>query len=250
MITHIAGSEPNNLQTHQKVQPIASALHFIGLLAIGSATVALGFVAQHGNPNSAPAGQLASHTVAIPVYLSAIVLDWLLFFYCWSGVRRPGRSLWTLAGGRWNSWRSLAGDLIIALPFWLVWEGTAYGLDRLLGPSSAKSVDSLLPTSLLEVLVWTATCVTAGICEEIVFRGYLQRQLHAFTGSLAVAVVAQGVIFGLFHAYQGWKNVAVISVLGILYGAFAVWRGNLRVNIMTHAWSDFWGGWLKFVVWR
>jgi uncharacterized protein len=84
----------------------------------------------------------------------------------------------------------------------------------------------------------------------MVFRGYLQRQLHAFTGSLVTAVIAQGVIFGLFHAYQGWKNVTVICVLGVLYGALVAWRGNLRVNIVSHGWSDFWEGWLKFVIWR
>ena len=45
----------------------------------------------------------------------------------------------------------------------------------------------------------------------MVFRGYLQRQLHAFTGSHFTAVIAQGIIFGLFHAYQGWKSVIVIT---------------------------------------
>jgi uncharacterized protein len=120
----------------------------------------------------------------------------------------------------------------------------------LLGPSGAKTVNSLLPQSFLEVLVWTATCITAGICEELIFRGYVQRQLHAFTGSLVTAVVGQGIIFGLFHAYQGWKAVTVISVLGVLYGALAAWRGNLRVNIVSHAFTDFWEGWLKFLIWR
>jgi len=146
-------------------------------------------------------------------------------------------------------------DLGIALPFWLLWEGAAYGVHwlldpRLLGSGSAKTVDSLLPQSLLEVLVWIATCVTAGVCEEMVFRGFVQRQFHALSGSIVVAVLAQGVIFGLFHSYQGWRNVAVISVLGILYGALAAWRRNVRANIVVHAWTDVWEGWLKFLVWR
>jgi membrane protease YdiL (CAAX protease family) len=145
-------------------------------------------------------------------------------------------------------------DLAIALPFWVLWTGTAYGVHRLLagteGPGSAKTVDSLLPQSLLEIVVWIGVSITAGICEEMAFRGYLQRQLHALSGSMVVAVLAQGLVFGLFHAYQGWRNVAVISVLGVLYGALAAWRGNLRVNIITHAWGDVWEGWLKFVVWR
>jgi len=229
---------------------IASMRHFLGLLFIGACVVVFGLYAQHSSAGAAPSGQLAGHAVAIRIYLFAISLDWALFYYCWAGVHWHGGSLWSLAGARWKSWRSVAIDLAIALPFWGIWEGAAYGVHDLLGSSSAKTVDSLLPHSFLEVIVWSATCATAGICEEIIFRGYLQRQLHGFTGSLFTAVVAQGVIFGLFHAYQGWKNVTVICVLGVLYGVLAAWRGNLRANIVSHAWSDFWEGWLKFVIWR
>jgi uncharacterized protein len=243
-------SDPAQSVTRAVPETIASVRHLLGLLLIGACVVGFGFYAQHSSGSSAPSGQLAGHSVAIQIYLFAISLDWALFYYCWVGVHRRGGSLWSLAGVRWNSWRSLAVDLAIALPFWLIWEGAAYGVHSLLGPSAAKSVGSLLPHSFLEVLLWTATCATAGICEEMVFRGYLQRQLHAFTGSLVTAVIAQGVIFGLFHAYQGWKNVTVICVLGVLYGALAAWRGNLRVNIVSHGWSDFWEGWLKFVIWR
>ena len=231
-------------------EQIAAWPHLAGFLLIVAGVVALGFLAQHGGSAGAQSGQLAGHSVAIQIYLFAISLDWALFYYCWAGVHRRGGSLWSLSGGRWKSWCGVAVDLAIALPFWLIWEGAAYAVARLLGPSGAKSVDSLLPRGLLEVIIWTATSITAGICEEMVFRGYLQRQLHAFTGSLFAAVIAQGIIFGLSHAYQGWKNVTVISVLGVLYGALAAWRGNLRVNIISHAWSDIWEGWLKFVIWR
>ena len=141
-------------------------------------------------------------------------------------------------------------DLTIALPFWLLWEGTAYVVHSLLGPSSAKTVDTLLPQSVLEILVWIATSIIAGVCEEMAFRGYVQRQFHALTGSIVMAVSGQGVVFGLFHFYQGWKNVIVICVLGVLFGALAAWRRNLRSNIIVHAWADVWSGWFKFVVWR
>ncbi len=234
----------------RKPEPIASWLHLAGLLVIGAAVTGLGFLAQRGHAGGAASSQLASHSQAIPIYLTAIVMDWALFYYCWVGVHRRGGSLWSLSGGRWNSWRGVAVDLAIALPFWLVWEGAAYAVATLLGPSSAKSVDSLLPHSLLEILLWSATCVTAGICEEMVFRGYLQRQLHALGGGIAAAVACQGVIFGIFHGYQGWKNVITISVLGILFGLLAAWRKNLRANMIVHAWADFWEGWLKFLVFR
>jgi hypothetical protein len=49
------------------------------------------------------------------------------------------------------------------------------------------------------------------------------------------------------HTYQGWKRVIVIAALGILYGALAVWRRNLRANVLAHAWSDIFEGWLRFI---
>jgi membrane protease YdiL (CAAX protease family) len=243
--------------THPEVRPgppqIASWRHFVGFLLIGAGMVVLGLLAQHA-PAGAGAGaspnQLVRHSQAIHIYLVAILMDWALLYYCWVGVHRCGGNLETLSGGRWTSWKSVAVDLGIALPFWVLWEGTAYGVHRLLGSSSARTVDSLLPQSLLEVLLWIATSITAGVCEEMAFRGYVQRQFQALTGSVASAVVAQGIVFGLFHLYQGWKNVIVISVLGVLFGVLAVWRRNLRANIIVHAWADVWSGWLKFLVWR
>ena len=232
---------------------IASWKHLAGFIAIMAALLVLGLYQQRagsGTGSNQGSGQLASHTYAIPIYLTALGMDWALLYFCWAGVRGHGGNLWDLAGGRWKSWRDVLTDLAILLPFWAVWEGAAYGVHLLLGSGSAKSVDSLLPKSMVEVLVWIATCITAGICEEMAFRGYLQRQFHALTGNIAWAVVLQALVFGIAHGYQGWRNVVVISVLGVLYGALAAWRKNLRVNIVSHAGSDIWEGWLKFVVFR
>jgi membrane protease YdiL (CAAX protease family) len=246
-----------NRQFGQRPPQVASWGWLVGFLLIGAGVVVMGFLAQHAPTGSggAETGQLASHSKAIPVYLTAIFMDWALLYYCWAAVHHYGGNLKTLSGGRWTSWKSLVADLGIALPFWVLWEGAAYGVHwlldpRLLGSGSVKTVDSLLPQSLLEILVWIATSITAGVCEEMAFRGYLQRQFHALSGNITVAILAQGLVFGLFHSYQGWKNVVVISVLGVLFGALAAWRGNLRANIIVHSWADVWGGWLQMVVWR
>jgi uncharacterized protein len=240
----------------ERPQPIASWRSLAGFLLIGVGVVTMGFLAQHAptGTGSTGGGQLASHTKAIPIYLSLIAMDWALLYYCWAAVHHYGGGLATLSGGRWPSWKSVAVDLGIALPFWLLWEGTAHGVYWLLsgavGVGGAKTVDSLLPQSVPEILLWVAVSVTAGICEELAFRGFLQRQFHALSGNIVVAVLAQGLVFGVFHSYQGWRNVLVITVLGALYGALAAWRRNVRVNIMVHAWGDVWEGWLKFVVFR
>ena len=108
----------------------------------------------------------------------------------------------------------------------------------------------MLPQSLPEILIWIALSISSGVCEEMAFRGFLQRQLHALSGNIVVAILVQGAVFGLGHAYQGWKNVVVIGVLGVLFGALAAWRRNLRTNMIVHSWADVWSGWLRFVVWR
>jgi membrane protease YdiL (CAAX protease family) len=250
--TKNAVTEPSSGVEQASPQQIASRKHLAGFLLIGAGIVVLGVLAQHAPVGAGGASprQLGQHGQAIHLYLTAILMDWALLYYCWVGVHHVGGDLGTLSGGLWSSWRSIAIDLAIALPFWLIWEGTAYGVPWLLGASKAKSVDSLLPQSVLEIVIWIVTSVTAGICEEMAFRGYLQRQLHALTGGVVMAVLGQGIVFGLFHAYQGWKSVIVISVLGVMYGVLAVWRRNLRANIIVHAWTDVWSGWLKFVVWR
>jgi membrane protease YdiL (CAAX protease family) len=154
-------------------------------------------------------------------------------------IRRHG-----VAGTNCSGWEVKAPAITETL-----WEGAAYGVHWLLGSSSAKTVDSLLPQSLLQILLWVATSITAGICEEMAFRRYVQRQFQALSGSAAFAVLAQGIVFGLFHFYQGWKSVIVISVLGVCFGVLPAWRRNLRANIIVHTWADVWSGWLKFLVW-
>ena len=242
------------LPSSQSNQPnqIASWSHFVGFLLLMAGTAALGFHAQHTASATAQGatGQLAGHSKAISIYFVAALMDWALLYYCWAGVHHRGGTLRTLSGGRWASWPAAARDILIVVPFWGIWEGTAYLVSRLLGPSSAKTVDSLLPGSVLEILLWTGVSITAGVCEELAFRGYVQQQIHALTKSLWLAVILQAMIFGIAHAYQGWKQVVVITVLGILYGGLAAWRKNLTANIIAHACTDVWEGWLKFVVWR
>ena len=90
-----------------------------------------------------PVANWRGHGQAIYIYVAAILVDWLLLSYCRAGVHHAGGSLRTLSGGRWESWKDLAIDIGIAAPFFMIWEGAAYGVHRLLwtfGPSSAKTL--------------------------------------------------------------------------------------------------------------
>lgn len=200
--------------------------------------------------DSETARMFAQYSVAIHVamYLAMIPLECALFIYCMAGVRKQGGNLQTLTGGRWTSWKGIAVDVGVAIPFWMVLLSLNALSSRLLGSDSVDSVNSLLPQKLPEILTWIAVSVSAGVCEEVAYRGYLQQQLLAFGGNLSVAILGQGLVFGLVHCYQGWKSTIVVCIIGVLLGALAAWRRNLRANIIVHTWVDIWEGWLKFAV--
>jgi len=177
------------------------------------------------------------------------VMNWLLALFVWKGIRARGGSAAALIGGRWGNVRELLRDLGIATLFWGAFAATAWGVHRLIGEGQEKSVDILLPQTALEVAVWIATSLSAGFCEEFVFRGYVQRQLLALSRRAWAAVVLQGLVFGAMHAYQGWRAVLTISILGMLFGGLAAWRKTLRVGMLAHGWQDVWAGWLSRVLW-
>src|SRR5260370_1270632 len=79
---------------------------------------------------------------------------------------------------------------------------------------------------------------TAGICEEIIFRGYFQRQFSAWTGNVSAGVLLSAAAFGAGHIYQGWRSAIIILVYGLLFGILAETRKSLRPGMMTHAWHD------------
>jgi len=183
------------------------------------------------------------------VYLINSGGEWLMILFIWAGVNdRQGLS--GLTGGRWTSLKQAATDFAIAAPFWVLWTATARITWYLIGPShGSRGPLTFPPHGLLDISAWMVVSVTAGFCEEIMYRGSLQQQIRAITGNAAVAIAAQAVLFGLGHTSQGWKPVFVIIVLGLLYGLLAHWRRNLRSAMIAHAWSDMFEGYFQFL-WR
>jgi len=186
------------------------------------------------------------HRQAI-AYVSNMVSEWLLLLFVWAGVHKR-QGVRGLMGGRWTTWRQVAIDVAIAAPFWVLWTATAYYTWRLIGPPKGpRGPLNFPPHGLIDISAWLALSATAGICEEIMYRGYLQQQFRAITGSATVGLLVQAVLFGLGHTYQGWKPVFVISILGLLYGLLVQWRQNLRSAVISHAWSDMFEGYFKFL---
>jgi hypothetical protein len=96
----------------------------------------------------------------------------------------------------------------------------------------------MLPHTNIEVALWMLVAITAGICEEGLFRGYLQRQLIAFTGNVPAGLILSAIVFGAGHAYQGLRSAALIAIYGLVFGILAQWRKSVRPGMIAHAWQD------------
>jgi uncharacterized protein len=181
----------------------------------------------------------------LPLYGAMIAFELVLFLYVWLlGLRVAGARIRDVIGGRWASWGDVARDARAAIFFWLIVAAVLLMLQKNLGDNAAGlgAVKSLLPQGPLEIALWIVLCVTAGFCEEFIFRGYLQRQFLALTGRVDLAIAFQAVIFGLAHMYQGFKGVITISIYGAMFGILAVMRRSLRPGMMQHASQDIFSG--------
>jgi hypothetical protein len=82
--------------------------------------------------------------------------------------------------------------------------------------------------------------VTAGVTEELLYRGfgitYLHRLAPGWSSELVVLVVAAA--FGLAHLSQGWKNVLLTGLLGVLFGVVTVDTGSVLPAIVVHTLID------------
>jgi hypothetical protein len=88
------------------------------------------------------------------------------------------------------------------------------------------------------MILWACLALAAGTCEEFVFRGYLQKQFQAITGSDVAAVGLQAVVFGAAHSYQGVKGMITITVYGAFFGILALYRKSLRPGMIQHVMQD------------
>jgi uncharacterized protein len=225
-----------------RVTPIAGVWHTLVLVAIFLGVS--GLSALQGQPQLAKGSQLPSR---IFLYLSSVAYDLVLLGYVWLfGLRRYKVSLGEIIGGKWLGWRDFWRDVGIALLFWIVVGAMLVVLSLSLHFSGMDAAKFLFPETSLELTLFLLLVCSAGFCEEVIFRGYLQRQFTAWTGSVPTAIFLQAVVFGAAHLYQGAKAVVVLSVYGAMLGILASMRKSLRPGIMQHTAQDMFSGIVGF----
>lgn len=218
---------------------IASRRH-LAIVLIIIAALTLAGIAQSASAGASPAGETPSPASRLVPYLVLIGLQILWVRYVRGGMRAHGHALGELTGGR-PAPRELLFDVAAGALGMVVARALAAGLAASMDQYHANTA-FLLPHGAAEAVLWVAVSVTAGTCEEIIFRGYLQRQFTALTGSVAGGVLLQTVAFGISHGYQGFQSMAVTGAYGLVLGLLAWWRGNIRAAALAHAATDIVGG--------
>lgn len=227
--------EPQPVSPAGTQRPVAPWWHTVVFLVIVGAAAAVS--AEQG---TARAGR--SHVFT---YLFTMGWEWMMVGFVLWGARKNGVTLKELVGGKWNSPEDGLIDVGIAVGFWIVaalilaLAAFAVGLasaDKL--EAARKNIDVLKPLGGLESALWVCLSITAGFCEEVIFRGYIQKQFEAWTRSALAAVLLQAIVFGAAHSYQGTRLMLVVTVYGMLFGVLASLRGNLRPGMMAHAMQD------------
>jgi membrane protease YdiL (CAAX protease family) len=211
--------------------PAAGPIHTISVLAVLGGWTFWGKIL---------ADQLsaAANPNRVRFYLVTLCFEWVLFALVVAGVRRSGASVLIVLGDHWHSVRQVLRDIGIAAGFWIVAAMLLWIFGWLLRIAALGRNVSMLPHRGIELTLWIALSVTAGICEETIFRGYLQWQFMALTKSAPAGILLSAAAFGAAHAYQGFRMVILIGLYGAMFGILAYWRGSVRPGIIAHAWND------------
>ncbi len=164
----------------------------------------------------------------LQTYTTTAITELCMVGWIYFGLRLRRVPLRSLVGDMRGGFRSIAVDAFFAIVFWIVslmtlgtigvfWTTIEAAIThrslfpnaKQLAPDASQlhtlhTLTQLAPTDQVEIIAWIVLCVIAGFAEELIFRGYLQRQFTAWArGTVAVGVVCSALMFGAAHGYQG-----------------------------------------------
>jgi membrane protease YdiL (CAAX protease family) len=194
----------------------------------------------------------------IRIYWGNIGPEWLLTagaLAAWLYADRPLADLGFALPPGWRFWVGLAAALAVAGALglqYLVVLGTEDGRRKAL--ESVRRSAPFAPQTGREMAHFAALSASAGICEEVLYRGFLIWYAARFTGTtiagLALAVTVSALAFGIGHLYQGWAGALRVTGMAIVFGGLFVFSESLWIVIVLHAYVDVAGGLLSVVLHR
>lgn len=181
--------------------------------------------------------------VRLRFYRRGIVFEWLLaavVVAVWFTAGRSAVDLGLLPSGN-PVWSALAGTVLAAM---LVLQARLVRGDAARIDAARRQIAPLrdfLPQSDREDRWFAWLSVSAGICEEIVFRGFLIAYLAVWVG-VWPAVGLAALAFGLAHAYQGPAGILKTALAGLVAGVLFVGTGWLLAAVLAHIGVDVGSG--------
>ena len=182
---------------------------------------------------------------------------WMIML--WSMVS-AGVALWLFEARSWESLRFVvphgwrlwgAGGLVLLLV--ITYARTATRIARSKRATRIKmggpDVEKLSPHTRAELGFWVALSLSAGFCEEFIFRGYLIWVFQPVLGLWGAAAFSV-VVFGVAHAYQGVKGILTTGFVGSLLTLVVLIAGSLWPAIALHALTDIGTGLVAWLALR
>jgi membrane protease YdiL (CAAX protease family) len=170
------------------------------------------------------------------IYLPTIAIEWLIFGVVFLVLKRGKENLSDVGFSKFN-WANLG----IGLGFLLVANVILLGLAQVLEflhLTVPEEIGFILPRTNTERVFWVILSVTAGICEETGFRGYVLTKLNLFTNNWYLTVALSSLCFGLGHFYQGVGGVILTGTYGLMFCLLFIWRKSLVPGIIAHSLQD------------
>jgi uncharacterized protein len=184
------------------------------------------------------------------LYVQNILPQWL-FTACLIALwRHYGRSWTPLRFTASSPARLAAGLAVAAVGLGLLWQqrrGILAKTERLTRVrKQVIKVAPLIPHTLPERRVAILLAFTAGICEELLFRGFVLWYFVAIFPPgwmwLALGAIISSALFGFGHIYQGAKAVPMTAAVGLIFALIVLAAGSLWPAMILHAaidWNSF-----------
>lgn len=101
-------------------------------------------------------------------------------------------------------------------------------------------LNAILPRNTKERIQWLFVSITAGITEEMLFRGFLIYFFHDAFPNIPVPylLLLQAIPFSLMHIYQGAKGVLTTFLMGVVFGLYVVVFGSIIPGMIVHMLVD------------
>jgi uncharacterized protein len=96
----------------------------------------------------------------------------------------------------------------------------------------------VFPRDGMERVCFTVLVCTVAICEELIYRGFVQYVFKTWSGSLSVGIVGSSLLFSVAHLYQGKRGLVSTFGVGVLFAGVRAWTGSLVPTVVAHFVAD------------